>query len=82
MFQPSYILDVVKRVCSVAKVTLADFGVLLTSDHAVHHREVPHVMAGRSLMALGAVLRCHGRMDIAREPPAGCAVTSRAVASE
>ncbi|MGH2199052.1 hypothetical protein ACQ1Z2_16010, partial [Enterococcus faecalis] len=33
-------------------------------------------------MALGAVLRCHGRMDIARDLPAGRAVTCRAVASE
>ena len=82
MLQPSDIFDVIKRVGSVTKMTLVDFTMLLTGDHAVHHYEVLHVVAGRSLMALGAVLRCHRRMNVARDLPRGSFVARRAVLSE
>ena len=58
MFVKTNPFYVVPRSCLVAKETLIDLCIRLSTNLLVDHFEVLHVMAWGSLMALGAVLGC------------------------
>ena len=82
MFEKADSLDVVPRGCLMAKEALVDSRVLLLRDHHGYHFEVHHVMAGRSLVALGAGLRDGRRMAEFRDRPLRRGVALRAVVAK
>ena len=55
--EPTHSLDIVEGVGLVTEITLLDTGAALSGDPLIHHLEMHHVVAGRRLMALIAVLR-------------------------
>ncbi len=79
MFIPTGAFDVIPRGGLVALRTLVDSRVWLASDASRNHLEVHHVVAGRRLVALGAVHRIGGRMSKFREGPLVCGMTLCAI---
>ena len=55
MFEPADALDVIPRVRPMALKALSNLGMFLAGNAFVHHLKMHHVVAGRRLMALGAV---------------------------
>ena len=82
VLHPTNVLDVIERVGPVAQEALIDRRMLLTRDRPVHHDEMAHIMAGRRLMALRAVLRRGRGMQEARDFPGGESVAIRAFTPE
>ena len=66
----------------MAQEALVDLGVILFRDGHRNHLEVHHVVARRSLMALGAVQGSGRGMAELRNGPCDGAVTLRAVLAE
>ena len=63
MLIPADALDVVPAVGLMAHKALLDFGMHLSGHHFGHHFEMHHVMTGRRLMTLRALLRPRRRMQ-------------------
>ena len=55
MFVPTYAFDVVERIGSVAEEALVHLRMFLAGHHFRNHREMLHVVAGRSLVTLCAI---------------------------
>ena len=74
--------DVVPRSCLMAEEALVHLGLLHASSRHRNHFEVHHVMARRSLVALGAVQGSGRGMAEFRDGPFRGRVTLRAVLAE
>ena len=70
MLVPANTFDVVPAVSLVTHKALLDFGMHLSRHHLGHHFEMHHVMTGRPLMTLRALLRLRRRMQKTGEFPA------------
>src|SRR5260370_33773987 len=78
----AHALDVVPRRRLVTQVALVDLGTRLARHLHRDHVEVPHVVAGRRLVTLGAVRRARRRVPKLRDRALRRRVALRAVLSE